>query len=136
MKYVIGIVAAAVLVITGLILNSDHRDRSVDVDLSALNNNMAYSELCYITERPKEYKGKTVKIKGEIAAFYDQNEKKNRYACVVGDAAGCCTQAMEFEPPAGETIPTSGEITLIGTYNTYPTGEGEGVILKNTRIAE
>ncbi|MBO7392906.1 MAG: hypothetical protein J6U98_01740 [Abditibacteriota bacterium] len=138
MKKILSIVlilsAAVILLVTGLLLNSDHKDKNANVDLSVLNDGMAYSEVCYIAERPAEYKGKKIKMKGTLTEIPDKD--KVHYLCVVGDSAGCCAQGLEFELAEGEDPGNKKEITILGTFDTYKIMNDEFIILRNTKIIE
>ena len=95
------------------------------IDLSVLNPNLAYSEIYNITMNAKEYAGKTIKLKGTFDYYYKDIETKTKvFVCFVTDAAGCCSQGIEFvlsgEHSFPEDYPEIGaEITVIGTFASY-----------------
>lgn len=95
-----------------------------DVDLTALNATMAYSQVCDMILSPGEYVGKTVKMSGRLI-FYEQPQTGARhFACVIADAAACCARGLEFLPSDADFDPerhqgADANITVMGIFETY-----------------
>ena len=91
---------------------------------------------------PANYKGKTVKVKGEFEYADDDLSGERHYSCKVSDTQGCCQQGIEFkcekEPDFAELPVIYTEIEVTGTFDTYTIGnsEVECVYLKNATIKE
>ncbi len=69
----------------------------IDVDLTSLSSTMVYSEVYNMVFYPENYVGKTVKMKGSYAIFYDEDMEKYYHTCIISDATACCAQGIEFE---------------------------------------
>ena len=99
-------------------------DYSAEVDLTNLNSNMVYSTVYSMVNSPEEYKGKTVKAQGTFDVFTDPESGNMFYACVIADATACCSQGIEFSPPADMKYPDDfpkldSIITVSGVFDTY-----------------
>lgn len=95
---------------------------SVDVDLTKLSSTMVYAEVSNMILDPDAYLGKTVKMNGSLAAWYDETRDRHYFTCIISDATACCAQGIEFiwaghapeDYPPAET-----RVTVVGTFNTY-----------------
>ncbi len=107
------------------------------VDLTTLNQTMVYTRVSDMVTNPKDYEGKSVKMKGTYAVY--EGEARNYYACLISDATACCSQGIEFEltgdytypddyPPEGE------QICVEGVFDTYQEGEITYCTLRNARM--
>ena len=102
----------------------------VDVDISVYSETAALTEAWYIADHPEEYRGKTMKVKGQFTVYPSTWEGYYFYACTVIDSTACCTQDFEFvlrekrnypsEFPAEGTV-----ITVAGVFDPY-TEENNG----------
>ena len=111
----------------------------IDVDLTVLSSTMVYSEVYNMMITPSEYKGKTVKMQGNIAFSKDEKTGKQYYACIIQDATACCSQGIEFEPTKDysypEDFPKEGEIvTVVGVFDTYTDGNYQYNTLRNAKM--
>ena len=116
--------------------NGDASYGKVDVDLAAMSSTMAYSAVVDMSENPQEYKGKTVRIKGDFASMYGEQQGKMLYACLIRDETACCTQGLEFEPtekPA-DSLEQGSEITVAGVLDSYEEGDATYCTLKDAVI--
>lgn len=100
-----------------------------DVDLTELSSTMVYSEVYNMVNTPDDYLGKTVKMNGVAASFYDEAEKETYHACIIKDATACCSQGIEYVLEGagsgkGEYPADGDEITVTGTFQTYETADG------------
>ncbi len=103
---------------------------TVDVDLTAMSSTMVYSEVNAMMLTPDDYLGKTVKMEGNFAVYYDEPSDTYYYACIVQDATQCCSQGIEFiltdagERTFPEDYPVEGQIiTVVGVFDTYIEGD-------------
>lgn len=100
-------------------------DPSVDVDLTVLTSNMVYAEVYNMVTNPKDYLGKTIKIKGNYyPLFYEKTEKYYHYV-LIKDALACCQNGMEFiwddnAHAYPDEYPDDDQMVMItGTFSTY-----------------
>ena len=102
------------------------KTEGVDVDLTKMSSTMVYSEVLNMQQHPDEYTDKIVRMKGP---FNVTELNDNRYfACVIKDAAACCSTGIEFvwagEHSYPEDYPEPGtEVTVTGVFDTYMEGE-------------
>lgn len=79
-------------------------EKSEIIDLTNFSKTMAFAEMTNIYATPKDYIGKTVKVKGVFGYFqaYDKHSQpvpdKYHFMVVIADEMGCCGVAMEFLP--------------------------------------
>ncbi len=97
-----------------------------DVDLTAMNSTMVYTEVFQMMQAPDQYMGKTVKMAGTFAVY--EGDGRNYYACLIADATACCSQGIEFLWKGDHAYPADypepgAEITVTGTFDTYYEGE-------------
>lgn len=109
---------------------SEEPGQTIDIDLTQLSSTMVYAEVYNMTNSPKDYIGKIVKANGTYAAFQGvdangQPDPNTVYlACIVADAAACCSQGIEFILEGEHTFPDDypelgTEITITGEFQTY-----------------
>lgn len=109
----------------------------VDVDLTAMSSTMVYSEVLNMQQKPDEYEGKVVKMKGPFNVTEIDN---NRYfACIIADATACCSTGIEFVWAGDHTYPDDypakdTQITVTGTFNTYMEGKNKYLQLKDADV--
>lgn len=70
--------------------------KTFDIDLTTLSSTMVYSEVYNMTSTPEEYVGKTVQANGNFSLYHNETTDKYYYACLIEDAAACCSQGIEF----------------------------------------
>ena len=131
-------------VTTELSENADYTNKEVDLknidlDLTTYSSTMVYTEVYNMMLQPKEYKGKTVKIKGLFATYCEESTGVNYFACIVQDATACCSQGIEFSLSGDYTYPQDypkegEEITVVGVFDTYKEVNSEYIVLKNAMI--
>lgn len=96
----------------------------IDIDLTTLSGTMVYSEVYNMLALPEDYIGKTVKMEGIFALYYDEVTGKYYYACIIADATACCSQGIEFVLTEDYTYPDDypeeGDIiSVTGVFDTY-----------------
>ena len=100
----------------------------IDIDLTEMSSTMVYSEVFSMLETPENYIGKTVKMNGTFAYYYDEESDTYYYACIIRDATACCSQGIEFVLTDDYIYPddypeVGGDITVLGRFDTYLEGE-------------
>lgn len=105
--------------------NVGSAEDSIDIDLLSGNANMVYATVFQMTLEPKEYEGKTLRVRGVFRTFPDDpdtGEGPMHRVVFIADAAACCQQGLEilcegeysFEDPEPETVITvTGRIGLL-----------------------
>ena len=97
---------------------------TIDYDLSVMSGTVVYAEVYNIVTDPDTYRGKTIKMTGNLATYHDDKTGMDYFACIIPDATACCSQGIEFRTTDSfrypEDYPEIGkEITVIGTFDTY-----------------
>lgn len=108
--------------------NQNTNNQKVDLDLTNLNSIVADAELRTLQDNKEQYKGITVKAKGEYQYFKDPDTGNEYYNCVF--ASTCCPNGLEFILKDKNKYPKKdGEIiTVVGTFNYY---DENGIIYYN-----
>lgn len=108
-------------------LNEAKKQKSkdgLDYDLTTMSKDMVYATVFLFMTEPESFEGKKVKMKGQyLSAFYKPNETYYNY-CFISDAAGCCSQGIEFATKENLKYPKdfpedNTDIEVIGTFETY-----------------
>ena len=113
------------------------KTEGVDVDLTKMSSTMVYSEVLNMQQHPDDYMGKIVRMKGP---FNVTELDDNRYfACVIKDAAACCSTGIEFVWAGEHSYPedypeVNTEITVTGTFNVYSEGNSKYLQLKDAEV--
>lgn len=106
--------------------------KDVDIDLTALSSTLVYSEVVNMIEKPEDYIGKKVKMKGALSTYEDMKDGTIYYACIVADATACCQQGIEFHLAKETKYPELGtEIEVVGDFDTYMDGKARYCCLEN-----
>ncbi len=111
-------------------------DDGIDIDLTELTGSLVYSEVYGMMLAPQEYIGKTIKMEGAFAYYYDSANDKYYFACVVSDATACCSSGIEFVLTDDYTYPDDypeegGYVCVTGVFDTYQEGEYTYCTLKD-----
>ena len=114
-------------------------DETVDVDLTALSGALVLSEVTNMLSSPKNYIGKTVKMRGSFASFPNPVTGGYYFTCMIQDAAACCAQGMEFILAGDLTYPddyppVKSIICVIGVFDTYQEGGNTYCTLRDARL--
>ena len=115
--------------------------KKIDINLTRMSGTMVYAQVYQMVTDPAKYVGKRIKMKGVFSSYYDEQEKRRFYGCVIADALACCSQglAFELEKPRKfpEEFPDEGTgITIIGDFE-LETDEG-GIkfpIIRNAKMS-
>ncbi len=109
---------AAVIVFALMTCSSFAHAAAVDIDLTKMSSTMIYSTVFNIVTTPKNFVGKTMRMRGEYTT-YPISASETIHACLVRDAAGCCSQGIEFRLTGGKYPAGAGEITVVGTIDSF-----------------
>ncbi|MBE8953560.1 MAG: hypothetical protein SR1Q7_10520 [Quinella sp. 1Q7] len=109
---------AAVIIFALMTCSSFARAAAVDIDLTKMSSTMIYSTVFNIVTTPKNFVGKTMRMRGEYTT-YPISASETIHACLVRDAAGCCSQGIEFRLTGGKYPAGAGEITVVGTIDSF-----------------
>lgn len=125
--------------VTGADNGDGGNTEGVDVDLTSLSSTMVYSEVYSMMYRPEDYVGKTIKMDGQFAVYHDETTGNYYFACIIEDAAACCSQGIEFVLTEDYSYPEDypkegGEITVIGVFDTYMEDDFMYATLREAKI--
>ncbi|MCR5398853.1 MAG: hypothetical protein K6E68_04880 [Lachnospiraceae bacterium] len=114
----------------------DNDEAEADVDLTALSSTMIYSEVYNMMVAPNDYIGKTIKMAGMYSQYYDEQNDKYYFACIIKDATACCAQGIEFvlkdEYSFPADYPSDGDyVTVEGVFDTYMEGNDKYCTLRD-----
>ena len=96
----------------------------IDYDLTTMGSDMIYATVYLMMTDPDQLEGKMIKMKGQyLSAYYEPRKEYYNY-CFISDAAGCCSQGIEFATkdklkqrnlrPKDNT-----DIEVVGKFETY-----------------
>ena len=96
----------------------------IDYDLTTMGSDMIYATVYLMMTDPDQFEGKMIKMKGQyLSAYYEPRKEYYNY-CFISDAAGCCSQGIEFATkdklkqrnlrPEDNT-----DIEVVGKFETY-----------------
>lgn len=103
-------------------------DQGVDYDLTSMSGDMVYAVVYQLMVNPKEYVGKTIKMRGNYYATYFEPTEKFYHYTMIEDAAACCAQGIEFVWDDGSHVypeeypKDKTEIEVVGVFETYREG--------------
>lgn len=114
-------------------------EEKVDIDLTALSSTLSVSEMTNMMSSPKNYIGKTVKIRGSFASYPNPVTGGYYFTCTIQDAAACCTRGMEFILAGDATYPddyppVKSIICIIGVFDTYQEAGNTYCTLRDARL--
>ncbi|MBR3421496.1 MAG: hypothetical protein IKG98_05470 [Ruminococcus sp.] len=116
-------------------------DGEFDIDLTTLSASMVYGQVYDMVYHPEDYLGKTVKMRGPFAYYYDEATGKEYFAVLITDAMACCSQGIEFVLDGEHSYPDdypelNSEITVIGRFSSYNENNIPYSQLTNAHIIE
>ena len=90
------------------------------IDLTTMTSTMVYAEVYNMLSEPEVYVGKEITMDGTCFVYYDEENDKYYYSCIIQDATACCSQGIEFVLENDTVYPVEGDtITVKGIFNTY-----------------
>ena len=104
---------------------------TIDIDLTAMNATMVYSQVNDMITGPSPYINKIVKMRGPFKPFESTNPDYCYPAIVIMDATACCASGIEFllyniprcSMAGGNGYPLyNEEATIVGKFKTYLEG--------------
>lgn len=112
----------------------------VDMDLTQLSDTMLYSQVSNMMTEADKYIGKMIRVPGDFAVAYSEENNQYYYACLITDQTACCSLGVEFELPETykypDDYPAEGEqITVQGVFDTYTEGPYTYCVLRNAKLA-
>ena len=90
------------------------------IDLTAMTSTMVYAQVYSMLIEPESYLGKEITMDGTCFVYYDEENDKYYYSCIIQDATACCSQGIEFVLEDETEYPNDGDsIRVKGFFNTY-----------------
>ena len=110
---------AAVILFALVTCTSFARAAAVDIDLTKMSSTMVYSTVFNMVNNPEKFVGKTMRMRGEYTTYHISIDDPTQiiHACIVRDAAGCCSQGLEFVLSNGNYPTGANEVTVVGTIS-------------------
>ena len=68
----------------------------IDIDLLELGYMMAYAQFMDMIDKPNNYLGKTVRVKGPYGYYYSETTDMYYHYVMIMDNAACCLLNVEF----------------------------------------
>lgn len=94
------------------------------VDLTVLSSTMVYAEVFNMMVKPRNYVGKTVKMRGQFDVFKEKKSGPYYFSCIISDATACCQQGIDFVLSGDLSYPKDypkrgAVITVTGVFQPY-----------------
>ena len=127
----------AVIFIFTLIMSQNlAKAAAVDIDLTKMSSTMVYSTVFNMVNSPTKFIGKTMRMRGEYTTYHISIDDPTQiiHACLVRDAAGCCSQGLEFILSDGKYPTGASEITVVGTIAVQKISGKAVCYLKNATL--
>ncbi len=111
--------SATVILFALVMCTSLARAAAVDIDLTKMSSTMVYSTVFNMVNNPAKFVGKTMRMRGEYTTYHISINDPTQiiHACIVRDAASCCSQGLEFVLTDKKYPTGAGEITVVGTIS-------------------
>ncbi len=98
------------------------------VDLTGLSAALTYEEVRQMVLTPEDYVGEMISLKGTFTTWYNRDEDKNYFSCMVQEPATGDETGLEFvlagNPVYPDDYPEEGSaITISGLFETYQSGD-------------
>ena len=107
----------------GCTAKSSHDDGQIDLDLTFLDDSLAYVQLVSIIKEPAEYIGKRIRLKGAHSTLFNGYSGSCYHECTIQDLTLCCAQGIEFTVN-DKNYPEEGEIIILsGTLDLFEEGK-------------
>jgi|GEM_PF-6489071 len=106
---------------------------AAELDLTGLSDSAAFRAVRDLLLFPERYTGRTVKVSGVCAVYYDEAADVYRYACRLPGADG--DALLEFLPADGERPPAPDRaITVFGVFDLSAEGPFLRCALRDARL--
>ena len=96
----------------------------IDYDLTTMGKDMVYATVYLMMTEPDDFEGKKFKMRGQyLSAYYEPKDAYYNY-CFISDAAGCCSQGIEFATKKNLKYPDDfpkdeTNIEVVGEFESY-----------------
>ena len=118
----------------------EEKSEKPELDLTALNETIAYSQLVNILKEPDEYLGAPIKIKGIYSAPFNGFSHVYNYTVTIQDNTQCCAQGIEFflrNENDLSLLPEEGElVTIKGTLDLFEEGKHAYCVISDAMIEQ
>ena len=96
----------------------------IDYDLTTMGSDLIYATVYLMMTDPDQFEGKMIKMKGQYLSAYYEPKKAYYNYCFISDAAGCCSQGIEFaikdKLKSPKDFPEDNtDIEVVGEFETY-----------------
>ena len=124
------VVLAVLLAFAALFAEDSSGKKKYDIDISRMSGTMVYGQVYQMVMYPSKYLGKHIKMKGIFSSYYDEEQERRFYGCVIQDALACCSQGLAFELAKPRKL-----ITITGDFD-FESDEGGGgfPIIRNAEM--
>jgi hypothetical protein len=85
---------AAWITLAALFPGAARAQQDIDVDMSACNQKITYSQMLLILKSPEQYDGKLFRARGK----FNYSQVRQLPRIIFSDPSGCCEVALEVEP--------------------------------------
>lgn len=113
----------------------------IDMDLTTMSSTMVYANVYSLISYPDDYLGQTIKMEGVSSSFHSETNGNYYFACVIQDAAACCSQGIEYELTEEfinpDDYPSDGDqICVVGVFDMYEEDGMYYVTLRDAQLLE
>ena len=96
----------------------------IDLDLTTMSSTMVYSNVLQMMMTPEAYQGATIRLRGNLTYYRDEETGREYFAAVIQDATACCAQGIEFVWKGEhhwpqDYPPEDTEVTVTGVFDLY-----------------
>ena len=134
------VILAILLAFATLFAKDPSGKKKYDIDISRMSGTMVYGQVYQMVMYPSKYLGKHIKMKGIFSSYYDEEQERRFYGCVIQDALACCSQGLAFELAKPRKFPKEypaegAIITITGDFD-FESDEGGGgfPIIRNAEM--
>ena len=133
-------VLAVLLAFAALFAEESSDKKKYDIDISRMSGTMVYGQVYQMVMYPSKYLGKHIKMKGIFSSYYDEEQERRFFGCVIQDALACCSQGLAFELAKPRKFPkeypAEGDVITITGYFDFESDEGGGgfPIIRNAEM--
>ena len=134
------VVLAVLLAFAALFAEESSDKKKYDIDISRMSGTMVYGQVYQMVMYPSKYLGKHIKMKGIFSSYYDEEQERRFFGCVIQDALACCSQGLAFELAKPRKFPkeypAEGDVITITGYFDFESDEGGGgfPIIRNAEM--
>lgn len=134
------VILAVLLAFAAIFAEESSGKKKYDIDISRMSGTMVYGQVYQMVMYPSKYLGKHIKMKGIFSSYYDEEQERRFFGCVIQDALACCSQGLAFELAKPRKFPKEypaegAIITITGDFD-FESDEGGGgfPIIRNAEM--